>query len=109
VSRASEHGAVGGHGTIGSYLTGFVFAVILTAIPFALVIGKVLPPAETLGVVFGAALIQGFVHLYYFLHIDASAEARSNLLAIFYTVIILTIIIGGSVWIMFNLQARVMM
>ena len=33
----------GGHGTLKGYVTGFVLAAILTAIPFWLVMGKVFP------------------------------------------------------------------
>ena len=43
-----HHGDAQGHGTFKGYVTGFVLSVILTAIPFWLVMAKVLPtPAIT--------------------------------------------------------------
>src|SRR4029077_18968497 len=50
------------------YLTGFALALILTAIPFALVAFKPLPTPPTLIIIGVAAAIQVLVHLRYFLH-----------------------------------------
>jgi cytochrome o ubiquinol oxidase operon protein cyoD len=49
------------------------------------------------------------VHLHYFLHLDRSPEQRWNVFALAFTAMVILIIVGGSVWIMFNLHARTML
>lgn len=95
-------------GTSRSYLTGFVLAVLLTAIPFGLVMSGALPRSATVLVIFTAAVLQILVHLHYFLHLDTSSSQRWNMLAILVTVLIIVIMVGGSVWIMANLRSRTM-
>jgi cytochrome o ubiquinol oxidase subunit IV len=95
-------------GSLQSYLTGFVLALILTVIPFALVMSGALPSSATLAVIFGAGLVQILVHLYYFLHLDASLAARWNLAAMIFTVLIMILFVGGTVWIMWSLYYRMM-
>ena len=97
-----------GRGTLQSYLTGFVLALILTAIPFALVMSGAVSPSATLAVIFSAGLVQILVHLYYFLHLDTSLAARWNLAAMIITVLIMILFVGGTLWIMWSLYYRMM-
>lgn len=92
-----------------SYLTGFALALVLTAIPFALVAAGTLPRSAALAVIAVAAVIQILVHLRYFLHLDLTSTPRENLLAIAFAAILVFIMIGGSLWIMFDLQHRMSM
>jgi len=89
-----------------SYLIGFVLAVILTAIPFYVVITHALPPQRTLMVIAGAAILQVLVHLKFFLHINFTTTPKENLAAIVFTVVLIFIMVGGSFWIMFDLHSR---
>ena len=67
-SGSDDHS--GYHATVKGYLTGFFLSVVLTAIPFWLVIGKVLPTSGiTALVVLGFAAVQIVVHMVYFLQI----------------------------------------
>ena len=91
-----------------SYLTGFVLALILTAIPFALVAAKALPALPMLIVIAAAAIIQVLVHLRYFLHLDLTSTPRENLLAIAFAAILIVMMVGGSFWIMMDLHHRMM-
>jgi len=95
-------------GSLKSYLTGFVLALILTAIPFALVMSGGWSPAVTLIGIFSAAVVQILVHLHYFLHLDTSSASRWNVLALMFTLLILTLFVGGTLWIMHNLNYRMM-
>jgi cytochrome o ubiquinol oxidase operon protein cyoD len=90
------------------YLTGFVLALALTIIPFGVVVFKVLPEMPALVVVAALAVVQMGVHLHYFLHLNLSAAERSNLLSLVFAAIIILIMVGGTVWIMFNLHYRMM-
>ena len=89
-------------------MVGFVLAVILTAIPFILVAFKLLSVTTTLVVVAVLALIQVLVHLRYFLHLDFKDTPRENLVTLAFTAVLILIMIGGSLWIMFDLNARMM-
>ncbi|MGP8049834.1 MAG: cytochrome o ubiquinol oxidase subunit IV [Desulfobaccales bacterium] len=95
-------------GSLKSYLTGFVLALILTAIPFAMVMSGAWSAAAALAGIFAAGLVQILVHLHYFLHLDTSAAARWNVLALIFTFLILALFVGGSLWIMSNLNYRMM-
>jgi cytochrome o ubiquinol oxidase operon protein cyoD len=91
------------HASVKSYMIGFVLSVILTALPFGLVMdqGHYGFTAETvLAAILVFAVVQVFVHVVYFLHMDRSAEQRWNVLAFAFTVMILAIVVAGSIWIM---------
>lgn len=62
----------GSHGSVKSYMIGFVLSIILTAIPFGLVMYPSLPKNLTVLIVVAMAVIQVVVHLVYFLHMDRS-------------------------------------
>ena len=70
------------------YLVGLVLAVILTAIPFALVATRALPRPATLAVIAVAAVLQILVHLRFFLHIGARSTPRENLLAMAFAAVL---------------------
>jgi cytochrome o ubiquinol oxidase operon protein cyoD len=91
------------------YLTGLALALILTAIPFALVAFNPLPKPTTLIIIGVAAAIQVLVHLRYFLHLDLTSTPRENLVAIVFTAILIVLMVGGSFWIMFDLHSRMAM
>ena len=91
-----------------TYLTGFVLALILTVIPFGLVAMGALPRMPTLIIIAIAAVIQVLVHLHYFLDLNLSSTPRENLLAIAFATILIVIMVGGSLWIMFDLHHRMM-
>ncbi|MCL4502046.1 MAG: cytochrome o ubiquinol oxidase subunit IV [Deltaproteobacteria bacterium] len=95
-------------GSLKSYLTGFVLSLILTAIPFALVMSGAVSPSAAAAAIFSAAVLQILVHLYYFLHLDTSSAARWNLLAAIFTLIIMVLFVGGTLWIMWSLYYRMM-
>ena len=89
-----------------SYLIGFVLAVILTAIPFYVVITHALPPSRTLLAIGVAAILQVLVHLRFFLHLNFTSTPKENLLAIVFAAVLIFIMVGGSFWIMFDLHTR---
>ncbi|MCL5126244.1 MAG: cytochrome o ubiquinol oxidase subunit IV [Deltaproteobacteria bacterium] len=95
-------------GNLKSYLTGFVLSLILTAIPFALVMSGTLSHSATLAGIFSAGIVQILAHLHYFLHLDTSSAARWNVLALMFTLVIMALFVGGTIWIMYNLYYRMM-
>ena len=100
-----------GMGRIGlkSYVIGFLFSVILTALAFAMVMfGGGLSSGVILAIILCAAVLQILVHLHFFLHLNTSSAARWNVLALISTLIIMFLFIGGTLWIMSDLHTRMM-
>jgi cytochrome o ubiquinol oxidase operon protein cyoD len=95
-------------GSLKSYGIGFILSVCLTAIAFAIVMSGAFSRSLILFGIFGAAIAQILVHLHFFLHLNRSSAARWNLLAMVFTVLIMILFVGGTLWIMFNLNARMM-
>ncbi|BAK75333.1 cytochrome o ubiquinol oxidase subunit IV [Pseudogulbenkiania sp. NH8B] len=106
MSQAHDHAA--SHGSVKSYLTGFVLSVILTVIPFWLVMNGNLNPHDTLLTIAGFAVVQILVHLKYFLHLDFTTEGRVNTLAFLFTALVIVLLVGLSVWIIFSADALMM-
>jgi cytochrome o ubiquinol oxidase operon protein cyoD len=103
-----DHGGAS-HSTFKGYMTGFVLAVILTVIPFWLVMAKVFPNSSTTAlVVLGIAAVQIVVHMIYFLHMNTRSEGGWSLLALAFTVVLLAIMLAGSIWVMYNLNTNMM-
>lgn len=100
-----------GHGdiTFRGYMTGFILSVILTVIPFWLVMGNVLESSGmTALVILLIGAVQMVVHMVYFLHMSPSAEGGWNMLALIFTIIVVVIVLAGSLWVMFHLDANMM-
>jgi len=95
------------HG-VRTYLIGLALAVLLTALSFwlpttTLVWGPGIPVAL---IVF--AIAQMGVHLVFFLHITTSPDNTNNVLALAFGVLIVLLVIGGSIWIMANMNYNMM-
>jgi cytochrome o ubiquinol oxidase operon protein cyoD len=102
MSDARSHGLP----TARSYGVGFGLAVLLTAIPFLLVYFGWLAGRPALVAIAVAAIVQILVHLRYFLHLDLTHTPRENLLTLCFAALLIVIMIGGSLWIMFDLHHR---
>ena len=100
---ASEHGP-----TLKSYCVGFVLAVVLTVIPFAMVMHGGFSKEATIITIAVMAAVQMFVHVIYFLHLDRSSAQRLNVQSGLFTVLLIGIVIVGSLWVMHNLASYMM-
>ena len=99
----------GNHGTLKEYAIGFVLSVILTAIPFWLVMAKVFDKSSTTAmVVLGFAAVQVIVHMVYFLHMNGKSEGGWTLLSTLFTLVLLVIIMAGSIWVMYHMNVNMM-
>ena len=96
-------------GSLRGYLTGFVLAAILTIIPFWLVMGHVFDNRWlTITLVLILAVVQIFVHIVYFLHLDTHSEGGWNMMAFIFTIVLVVIVLGASIWVMYNENANMM-
>jgi cytochrome o ubiquinol oxidase subunit IV len=92
-----------------AYAAGFLLSILLTAVAFGLLLyGGEISRSVILAGILGAALLQILVQLHFFLHLNTSSAARWNVLALVSTLIIMILFIGGTLWIMSNLNARMM-
>jgi cytochrome o ubiquinol oxidase operon protein cyoD len=104
-----DHHEGASHGTFKGYVTGFVLAVILTAIPFWMVMGKVFESSSTTAIVILAlAVVQIVVHMVYFLHMNTRSEGGWSLLALIFTMVLVVITLAGSLWVMYHLNSNMM-
>jgi len=95
-------------GSLKSYTAGFIFSIVLTGIAFALVMSGAVSGRIALSGIAIAAVVQILVHLHYFLHLDTSSSMRWNVLALLFTLLIMFLFVGGTIWIMINLNYRMM-
>ena len=99
----------GAHGTFKGYVTGFVLSVILTAIPFWLVMGNVLDDTlKTSIVIMALAAVQIVVHMIYFLHMNTKSEGGWTFLALLFTLTLVVITLVGSIWVMYHMDQNMM-
>ncbi|RMX07862.1 cytochrome o ubiquinol oxidase subunit IV [Corticibacter populi] len=97
------------HGTFKEYVIGFVLSVILTVIPFWLVMADVLDSkTATVAWILGLAVVQILVHMVFFLHMNTKSEHGWIFLSLIFTVIVLVIALVGSLWVMNHLDANMM-
>lgn len=96
------------HASMRDYATGFVLSVVLTAIPFWLVVAKPLPAGATAAIIMGFAAAQIVVHMICFLHMTPKAESGWSLTSLVFTVIVVAIMLAGSLWVMHHLNTNMM-
>lgn len=110
--HAADHDRAHGgaaHGSLKGYLTGFVLSVILTAIPFWLVMTGALDNKQATAIVIMAfAAVQIVVHMIFFLHMNTASEGGWSMLALIFTLILVVIVLTGSLWVMYHLNANMM-
>ncbi|SLN55522.1 Cytochrome bo(3) ubiquinol oxidase subunit 4 [Aquimixticola soesokkakensis] len=94
--------------TYTGYLTGYVLAAVLSVIPFGAVMLGGLSTHAVMVIIGLTALIQAAVQLKYFLHIDFKHSPKENLFALAFAVVLVVLMIGGSLWIVSDLNARMM-
>lgn len=103
------HGDTSDHGSLRSYLTGFLLSVFLTAIPFWLVMSGVLDNRIATAVAITIfAIVQITVHMVYFLHMNTRSEDGWSIMALMFTLILVVIALVGSLWIIYHLNANMM-
>jgi cytochrome o ubiquinol oxidase operon protein cyoD len=91
-----------------SYTAGLGLAVLLTIASFVVAqTGLLWPPGIPVGLVV-LAFAQIGVHLVFFLHMGSGPDNTNNILALAFGLLIVFLVITGSCWIMFNLNANMM-
>ena len=110
MSAHDNHAAAdqGAHGSLRDYVIGFALSVVLTAIPFGLVMARPLADGPTAAIILAFAAVQIVVHMIFFLHMNGRQEGGWTMLALIFTVIIVVIMLTGSLWVMYHLNHNMM-
>jgi len=108
MAATETHGGAA-HGSVKEYILGLVLSIVLTVIPFALVMSGALASNITLIIILLCAVAQVFVQLIFFLHMNNSSEQIWNTTSAVLIVLIVAIVVLGSVWIMQHLNHNMLM
>ena len=108
MNQAQTDSTGASRGSFKSYAVGFLLSIVLTVIAFALVMSGAFSRSSALFGIFCAAIVQILVHLHYFLHLDTSSAMRWNVMALVFALLIIILFVGGTLWIMYHLNYRMM-
>jgi cytochrome o ubiquinol oxidase operon protein cyoD len=92
------------HGSVGSYVVGFVLSVALTLAAYFAVTHHAFGRTGLIATVCTLAGVQLMVQLLFFLHLGREGKPRFSLWTFVFMLMILVIVVGGSLWIMNNLN-----
>ncbi len=104
--QAEIHGA--GHGTLKTYIVGFILSILLTVVPYVIVVHHLLVSDALVIAIVVLGIIQLLVQLIFFLHLSAHPSQRWNVITFTFTLLILVILVSGSLWIMWNMNYNMM-
>ncbi len=96
------------HETLKAYLLGLGLSILLTLTAYFVVVKHVFTGWTLVLAIVALAITQALVQLILFLHLGRELQPRWNLIVFLFMVLVIVIVIGGSLWIMYNLNARVM-
>jgi cytochrome o ubiquinol oxidase subunit IV len=102
-SHTTSHKPTNEHGSVRSYIIGFILSLIFTIIPYHLVVNKVLTGNTLLAVILGIAVLQMAIQLLFFLHLGRGPKPLYNVVFFFATAGVIVVTIGASLFIMDNL------
>lgn len=95
-------------GSFKSYLLGFLLSVLLTLGMYFSATQKVFSKGGLLFIIVGLALVQMFVQFVFFLHLGKESKPRWGVMVFLFMLLIVVVLVFGSLWIMNNLDYRMM-
>ncbi len=90
------------------YVIGFALCLLLTFASYHIVYNHLLPRLPLLFALSGLGLLQAFVQLFFFLHLGRESNPKWHTWAFFSMLGVLVILVSLSLWIMYNLNYRMM-
>jgi cytochrome o ubiquinol oxidase subunit IV len=95
-------------GSFSSYVIGFILSLALTLVAYLVIAQHMFSKKVLILTIVGLAFVQMIIQLIFFFHLTKEAKPRWNLQIFLAMFFLIAIIVGGSLWIMFNLDERVM-
>lgn len=102
----SHHDAA--HGSMKSYIVGFILSIVLTLGSFGLVMVEGVSRSIAIPGLIILCVAQLLVQLIFFLHMGMDKSQRENTLTFVFTVKIIAIIVVGSLWVLHNMNVNMM-
>ncbi|MVW72857.1 MULTISPECIES: cytochrome o ubiquinol oxidase subunit IV [unclassified Bordetella] len=96
------------HGSVKSYIVGFILSLILTLGSFGLLMVEGVPRQWIVPGIMILCVAQLFVQLVFFLHMGTSKSQRDNLQSFIFALFVIAIIVLGSLWVLHNMNANMM-
>lgn len=96
------------HNLVVSYVLGFLLSIVCTLGAYAVVTLHIFSFAYLIGIIFILAFVQFAVQIVYFLHLSFAPSARDKFVVFMFSMFIVVTLIGGSIWVMFDLNERMM-
>ncbi|MBI3236261.1 MAG: cytochrome o ubiquinol oxidase subunit IV [Chlamydiales bacterium] len=87
---------------------GFILSLIITLAAYRIVIEGHLAGSNLLITLYGIGIAQAILQLIFFLHLGLESKPHWNMITFLLTVLVIVIVIGGSIWIMNNLDYNLM-
>ncbi len=97
-----------GRGAFITYVTGYLLSLYLTLTSYLLVTRHMGTAWTMVWLIVGLALVQFWVQLMFFLHLGQETRPRWRLLIFSFMTLVVLILVFGSLWIMTNLNYRMM-
>lgn len=97
------------HGSLKSYIVGFILSIALTLLAFGAVMQQWFSPLMIVTFITVMAVFQLLVQLIFFLHFSSESKPYWNLSAFIFATLIVVIIVVASIWIMYNLNVNMQM
>jgi cytochrome o ubiquinol oxidase operon protein cyoD len=88
------------------YVTGYLLSLYLTFTAYLLVVNHAFDNFFMVAILAILAVLQFYVQLVYFLHLSAERHGRWRLFVFGLMLLVVAILVGGSIWIMNNLNYR---
>lgn len=104
---ATKYGT--GRKTVASYMWGLGLSLLFTGLAFALASHLISASTTAIYISLGVLAFAQFVaQVICFLRMNATPEGRWNSFPFLFTIIVAAVLIGGSIWIMVNLNYNMM-
>jgi cytochrome o ubiquinol oxidase operon protein cyoD len=100
----SGRGEAREHGTMTSYVIGFLLSLVFTAIPYYMVVHHTVSGTVLLGTILGFAFLQMAVQIFFFLHLGRGPKPLYNVGFFAGTFGAILVVVVGSVFIMSHLH-----
>lgn len=96
------------HGNLKFYVIGFLASIFFTLLSYLAVVYELFSSSALVGLISVSAVLQALVQLVLFLHLGSESKPRWNLMVFLFMALVLMVIVFGSLWIMYNLDYRML-
>jgi cytochrome o ubiquinol oxidase operon protein cyoD len=93
---------------LSAYINGFIGSLVLTIVSYLSVANHILSRNALIATIITLALVQFIIQLIFFLHVGVEKRPRWKFLVFSFMVLVVSMLVLGSLWIMNNLDYHTM-